>query len=477
MERWSSRTGFILASIGAAVGLGNIWRFSAVVGQNGGGAYLVPYLLAAFALAVPLLVLELTVGRSVRTDVVSAFRSADERFTLLGWIVVGGVLLILSYYLVLTGWVLAFLVAAVAGLPLSFAGFTDSWWPVLAFVVTTALTAIVIRAGVREGIERLVKVVMPLVFVILVGLALFAGTLDGFGAATSFLFTPDTRVLSDPGVWSAAIGQVFFSLSVGQGIMLTYGAYVGDEVDLVRSALLITVADVAVAILAGLVIFPVVFTFGLEPAAGTELAFATLPHAFTELDAGRTIPVGRLVAIGFFGLLFAAALTSAVSLLEVGVAAARNTAGWTRSRATRMLTGLVFLAGIPSALSYSTLHLSISGVPVLDIIDESVGTYALPISALLLLGVFAWAAPDALREIRRELGRVTPIVRYVLPLVLVIITGLKIAGVARPSWSALATRMTLRGLVALGLLLGAVSVVGYLLRDRGRIKRFRRHKE
>jgi len=477
MERWSSRRGFILASIGAAVGLGNIWRFSAVVGQNGGGAYLVPYLLAAFALAVPLLVLELTIGRSVRTDVVSAFRSADERFTPLGWIVVGGVLLILSYYLVLTGWVLAFLVSAVAGVPLSFAGFTDGWWPVLAFVVTTALTAVVISAGVKDGIERLVKLVLPLVFLILAGLAGFAATLDGFGQAAGFLFTPDLAVLSDAGVWSAAVGQVFFSLSVGQGIMLTYGAYVDEGVDLVRSALIIAVADIAVAILAGLVIFPVVFTFGLEPAAGTELAFTTLPRAFAALDAGSALPVGRLVAIGFFGLLFAAALTSAVSLLEVGVAAARNTAGWTRKRATWTLTGLVFLVGIPSALSYSTLHLAVAGTPVLDLVDESVGTFALPISALLLIGVFAWASPDAIRVIRAELGRTTPIVRYVLPVVLVVVTGLKLLGLVRPAWSALVTNATRLGDYTLLVLLVVLALVGYALRNRGRIRRFRRHRD
>ncbi len=477
MERWSSNLGFLLATIGAAVGLGNIWRFSAVVGQNGGGAYLIPYLLAAFVLAVPLLVLELAIGRSVRTDVVSAFKSTDERFAPLGWVVVGGVLLILSYYLVLTGWVLSFLAAAISGTELVFTAFTDGWWPVVAFVVTTALTALVVDAGVKDGIERLVKLVMPLVFVLLAALAVYAATLDGFGDATAFLFTPDVRVLSDPGVWSAAVGQVFFSLSVGQGIMLTYGAYVGEDVDLVRSALLITVADIAVALLAGLVIFPVVFTFGLAPAAGTELAFTTLPRAFAALDAGSALPVGRLVAVGFFGLLFAAALTSAVSLLEVGVAAAQNAASWTRRRATVVLTSVVFVAGLPSALSYSAAHVSLAGAPVLDVLDESVGTYALPVSALLLLAAFLWVSPDARRVVKVELRGATVVARYVLPVVLVVITGAKLAGVARPAWSTLVSRTTTIGFVALVVALTGLLGAGWALRKRGRTQRFRRRRD
>jgi NSS family neurotransmitter:Na+ symporter len=421
-EQWSSRLGFLLATVGAAVGLGNIWRFSSVVGTNGGGAYLVPYLLAAFTVALPLLVLEFALGRTLRTDVVSAFRSVDRSYTVLGWLVVLGVLLILSYYLVLTGWVLGFLVSWLAGTRTAFSTFTGGWLPVGYFVVVTVLTGGVVSLGVRSGIERLAKVVMPTVFALLVLLALYAVTFAGWGEAVAFLFTPDLSLLAEPTLWSAAVGQVFFSLSVGQGIMLTYGSYLDAGTDLLRSSLLITVSDIAAALLAGLVIFPIVFSFGLEPTLGTELAFTTLPTAFASMTGGR------VVAVAFFGLLFFAAVSSAVSLLEVGVAAATNTTRLDRSRATILLTAGVFLAGIPSALSYSPVRLLVAGTPVLDLVDESVGTYALPVSGFLIAVVFLWLADfDAVHE---ELGRLYPLAKYAIPSVLAVVTVARGLGVA-----------------------------------------------
>nr|WP_310915997.1 sodium-dependent transporter [Halomicroarcula sp. S1AR25-4] len=424
-ERWSSRVGFLLAAVGAAVGLGNIWRFSAVVGQNGGGAYLLPYLVAAVVCAVPLLVLELAVGRTLRTDVVSAFRTVGDRYAVVGWAVVAGVLLILSYYLVLTGWVLGFLVSWSVGSGTTFAAFTAGWRPVAFFVVATALTGGVVSLGVRDGIERLATYLLPTVFVLLAALAAYATTLPGWGRAVAFLFTPDFSVLSDPGLWSAAVGQVFFSLSVGQGIMLTYGSYVDDDTDLTRSAFAITVVDVGAAITAGLVIFPVVFSFGLRPTLGTELAFTTLPTAFA------TMPFGRPVAVAFFGLLALAALSSAVAMLEVGVAALTAT-GYGRRRATWLLTGVMLLAGAPSALSYSPANLALAGVPVLDIVDATVGTFALPVSAVLIVAVFVFVAD--LDAVRAELGAFVALVRYVVPVVLVAVVVAKVAGVARPAW-------------------------------------------
>ncbi|MFW5939172.1 MAG: sodium-dependent transporter [Halolamina sp.] len=460
--RWSSRLGFLLATVGAAVGLGNIWRFSAVVGANGGGAYLVPYLLAAVVCAIPLLILELAIGRSLRTDVVSAFRSVDRSFAVLGWIVVGGVLLMQSYYLVLTGWVLGFLASWLAGSSTTFAAFTDGWLPVAYFVVVTTLAGGVVSLGVRDGIERMSRLVMPTVFVILLGLVAYGTTLDAWGQAVGFLFTPDVSVLDDPGLWSAAFGQVFFSLSVGQGIMLTYGSYVEDDTDLTRSALLIAVADIGAALLAGLVIFPIVFSFGLQPTLGTELAFTTLPAAFA------TMPFGRPIAVAFFGLLFFAALSSAVALLEVGVAAATSTTRLDRSRATRGLTVGVFLLGTPSALSYSPVDLAVAGRPVLDLIDQSVGTYALPISALLLTYVFLWAT--TIDGVRADLGRLYPLVRYVTPALLLAVTLAKLLGVARPAWRLLLGSNgagSLRFVVAVVALVAA-GFAGRSLRDRRR---------
>jgi NSS family neurotransmitter:Na+ symporter len=456
-ERWSSSLGFLLATVGAAVGLGNIWRFSAVIGQNGGGAYLVPYLVAAFVCAVPMLVLELSVGRTLRTDVVSAFRSVDAKYSILGWIVVGGVLVVLSYYLVLTGWVLGFFLSWSVGSAVSFATFADSWSPVGFFVLATVLTGSIVSLGVRDGIERMSNVVMPTVFAVLVGLAVYALTLPGWDRAVVFLFTPDVSVLGDPGLWSAAFGQVFFSLSVGQGIMLTYGSYVSEDDNLLRSSLYIAVTDIAAALAAGLVIFPIVFSVGLQPTLGTELAFTTLPAAFVSM------PFGRLVATGFFGLLFFAALSSAVALLEVGVAAATNATRLNRRWATVGLTAAVFLAGLLSALSYSPIDLALGGRPVLDLIDESVGTYALPISAILISVVFTWRAD--LNTLSSDLGPLYSIVRYIVPAVLVLVTGSKVAGIGRPVWRIIVNRPPAE-LVGFGVSVAVFSLIAVASRLR-----------
>jgi len=458
--RWSSGFGFLLATVGAAVGLGNIWRFSAVVGQNGGGAYLVPYLIAAFVCAVPMLVLELAIGRRLRTDVVSAFRLIKTEYTALGWLILGGVLLILSYYLVLTGWVLGFFLSWLAGSQTTFAPFTASWLPVGFFVITTVVTGGVVSKGVRGGIERMATVVMPTVFVLLVALALYATTLSEWEQAAAFLFTPDFSVLTDLGIWSAAFGQVFFSMSVGQGIMLTYGSYVDEETDLFRSSFVITIADIGAAIIAGLVIFPIVFSFGLQPTLGTELAFTTLPTAFA------TMPFGRIIAVAFFGLLFFAALSSSVALLEVGVAAAENTTRLSRGRATLLLTGGVFVAGVPSALSYSPVDLAVAGRPVLDLIDESVGTFALPISALCIVFVFVWVAD--LETIRENLGRLYPLVRYLIPVVLIFVTAARAVGIARPAWRLVVdhARNGPLGLFVTAILLFVFAAIGWELRKR-----------
>lgn len=426
MERWSSRLGFLLATVGAAVGLGNIWRFSSVLGTNGGGAYLIPYLFAAFCFAVPLLILELSVGRALRTDVVSAFRSVNPNYTVLGWVVVGGVLLILSYYLVLTGWVLGFFVSWLVGFRTTFSAFTSGWLPVVCFAVATLITGAVVSLGIRGGIERMAKIVMPTVFGLLLALGVYAFTLDGWRRAATFLFTPDFSALTYFGLWSAAIGQVFFSLSVGQGIMLTYGSYIDEETRILKSSVLITVVDISAAFLAGLVIFPIVFTFGLQPTLGTELAFTTLPTAFESMAFGRP------VAVAFFGLLFFAALSSSVALLEVGVAAATNTTRLNRRRAAVLLSGGIFVVGMPSALSYSPIRLTVVGKPFLDIVDESVGTYALPVSAVFIMLVFVWATDfDA---VHGELGRLYPLVKYVVPPVIVVVTAAKAVGVSRPAW-------------------------------------------
>ena len=235
MEQWSSRIGFIFAAIGAAVGLGNIWRFPAVVGQNGDGAYLVPYLIAAFAFAVPLMILEISVGRSLNADIVAACRQVRSKFEIVGWLIGGSVLAVLRFYLVITGWVLAFLLFSMAGTGTSFESFTGSNQPILFFVVSTLVVGAIVSLGVQNGIERMSMVLIPAAFLVLLVLAAYVATLPGFTDGLRFFLTPDTSVLGNHSVWSAAFGQVFFSFSVGMGVILTYGSYLGADANVPRS--------------------------------------------------------------------------------------------------------------------------------------------------------------------------------------------------------------------------------------------------
>ncbi|MFA7303034.1 MAG: sodium-dependent transporter [Methanoregula sp.] len=343
MERWSSPIGFILAAIGAAVGIGNIWRFFAVLGQNGGGAYLIPYFIAVFVFALPLMILEIAMGRRFRGTVVSAFGAVRPKFRIIGWLICAIVFLILSYYLVITGWTIAYTVFSVTGDPVTFTGFTGSYQPVIYAVLAVLVTGIIVSMGIRQGIEKVSMILIPVCIIVLVVMALYSVTLPGFSEGMRFLFTPDFTVLFHAEIWIAAFGQAFFSLSVGEGILLTYGSYMAKEQDIPRAALIITVADLCVALLAGAVIFPVVFSYGLSPTIGAELAFTTLPIAFSRM------PLGQVFAIAFFTVLFFAAITSAVSMLEVCVAAVDEAVGWTRKKTTAILTGLLLLVTLVSA--------------------------------------------------------------------------------------------------------------------------------
>jgi NSS family neurotransmitter:Na+ symporter len=426
MERWSSNTGFLLAAIGSAVGIGNIWRFSSVLGQNGGGAYLIPYLIAVFLFALPLMVLELMIGRKFRGTLVSAFRSVRPRFHILGWFLCGIVLLVLSYYLVITGWTIGYAVYALGGSAVSFEQFTGSYLPIRFFFMATLITGYIVSRGIREGIEKISTLLIPLCIGILVVMVIHGAFLPGFSEGVAYLFTPDFSVLSNPIIWSAAFGQAFFSLSAGQGILLTYGTYMEKHQNIPRLSFSITIVDLFVSLLAGLVIFPIVFTYGLAPAIGAELAFTSLPLAFTRM------PGGQIFAIAFFIVLFFAALTSAISMLEVSVAAVRESAGWSRKKAALVMTGVLLLLGLPSALSYSPARLAFDGVLILDFMDETIGTLGLPLAAVIMSVVFSGIMshrdlPAELLESRGIVQLVIPLCRYVIPLVLIITTALRLA--------------------------------------------------
>lgn len=419
--------GFVLAAIGSAVGIGNIWRFSSVVGQNGGGAYLIPYFLAVLCFAIPLMILEMAVGRQLRANVVSSFCSAGKRFKIFGWLICAMVVLILSYYLVIMGWTLAYLVFSLQDRSIAFSSFTSSLQPVAYFLISAITTGVVVSLGVKIGIERIVSFLIPFAFVILVVLVLFCITLPGFQPGMNYFLRPDFSMLGRPGVWSAALGQAFFSLSVGMGILITYGAYLDDGTNLPQSALIVAIFDLVAAMLAGMAIFSLVFTFGLQPTAGAQLAFTTLPKAF------EMMPYGRVLAVAFFSLLFSAALTSAISMMEVNVAAVMGEFRITRTKASIFLTIALVVFGLPAALSYSSVDLSLFGSRILDLMDETVGTVGLPVAAFLVALIFRWFFDNDVLSSQMDLSKnwlrpLPYLTKYAIPVVLLIITIARLIG-------------------------------------------------
>lgn len=426
-ERWSSGIGFILASIGSAVGIGNIWRFPYIVGTNGGGAFLVPYLISVFLFGLPLMLLEFAVGRNLQTSVGPAFRAIRRRFFPAGIAIIAILGLILSYYLVITSWVLAYALFFLIQRPVDFGDFTASYYPLVFFLASALVVFATVRSGVQEGIERISRFIIPLLFLLLLLLVAFSLAQPGAPAGISFYLTPDLAYLSDPLVWAAAFGQAFFSLSVGMGILLTYGSYLERE-NLFRSATIIVVADILIAILAGLMIFPLVFTYNLDPAAGVNLAFVTLPAVFGEIQ------FGALLGALFFLMLFLAALTSAVSMLEVPVATVIDSYGMPRKKATLLVCAIILLLGLPSALSYTALRLELFGVPFLDISDYAFGTLGLIVAGLIVSIVAGWFFEPA--RLFEELGgsaslqRVYLIlVRYCIPSVLLVTLIARLSGI------------------------------------------------
>jgi len=419
-EHWNSKLGFILAAIGSAVGIGNIWRFSSVVGQNGGGAYLIPYFLAVIIFGIPLMILELSIGRHFQTNVVSAFNRIKKKFRFFGWLIFILVFSLLSYYLVITGWTLGYVVSSLGGLNITFTDFTSSYYPLIYFGISVLLTGIVVSFGVKKGIERVVTILVPFSFIILIVLALFSSTLSGFGEGLDFFLRPDFSVLSDPLLWIAAFGQAFFSLSVGFGTLITYGSYLDKKTNIPQSSLIITFFDLMVAMLAGIIIFPIVFSFNLEPTLGAELAFTTLPYAFGLL------PYGQLLATLFFLLLFSAALTSAIGIFELNVSVIMERKKLSRKKTSIILTLILFLVGLPAALSYTSLDLNVAGMRILDMMDESLGTMGLPISAFVIALVFTWFMDN--KKLSKEISDsehwqfvVLTVTKYVIPVILILV--------------------------------------------------------
>jgi NSS family neurotransmitter:Na+ symporter len=293
---------------------------------------------------------------------------------------------LVSYYLVVTGWALGYLAHAVAGSHPSFGDFTSGNNSLWYFGLATGVSASVVVLGVNRGIETMSRVLVPALFVMLVVLAIYALSLPSRDEALRFYLSPDFGELSRPIVWVRAAGQAFFSVGVGMGVLITYGAYASERERLVPSAAAVVVADVVVAILAGLVIFPLAFSYGTDVAAGPELAFETLPRAFEGFGAVASYSV----AVGFYLALSVAAITSAVSLIETVTAALGDATALSRKQAIGVTTVATVLLGIPSALSYTSVQLSIGDLSFFELMDTAIGTIGLALGALVTTVILAW---------------------------------------------------------------------------------------
>lgn len=398
-EQWRSRTGFILATIGSAVGLGNIWRFSYVAGENGGGAFLLVYLALVALIGLPLVIAELSLGRRAQGDAIAAFTATEasppRAWPAAGWLAMTAATVLLSYYAVIAGWALDYAAGALVGRLWSLAGgefggffrssIARTAEPVLWQTAMLAATAAVLAGGIQGGIERLNRWLMPALAAIIAGMAVNAVLLPGSAAGIRFLLTPDWSAFARPGMYAAALGQVFFSIGVGAAVFATYGGYLPRSVRLPTAAAAVVAGDTLFAVVAGLAIFPAVFAFGMDPRAGPELAFITLPQIFLAM------PGGRVVGTLFFALLVAAALTSMVSLLEVPVAVLMRRLRMRRRPAIALAAAVVFVLGLPSALGFGPLSfLQVDGMGILDAVDAVTSVLLLPLGGLAVALFVGW---------------------------------------------------------------------------------------
>ena len=437
--QWGSKIGFVLAAAGSAIGLGNIWRFPYVTGQNGGAAFVVIYLACIAFICLPYLFAELALGRHSQKNPVGAIEAIKGRTP---WALVGGLcvltgIFILSYYGVIAGWTFGYIFKNVVSPDTQFADFIARPALVLPlFVLFLGFTAVVVYGGVEDGIERAAKVLMPVLLVLMLLVIVRAVTLEGASEGLSFYLNPDFSKITGTAV-VAALGQAFFSLSLGMGAMVTYGSYLPEEENLLSAGGYVALFDTGIALLAGLMIFPAVFALGGDPAAGPALVFVTLPELFQEM------PLGTVVGIAFFLLLSIAALTSTVSLMEVVVSYFIDERRWSRAKSVAVVIGATFCFGLPAALSQGisptltdmTWLVGEAGflgaTDFLSIMDTIWGNISLALGALLIC-IFAgwvWGTAEVAEEIRSGAGDFTRgaaqvwgvFVKYVCPVVIFIV--------------------------------------------------------
>lgn len=409
-EQWGSKLGFILAAAGSAIGLGNIWKFPYVVGQNGGAAFIIIYLICVAMIGLPVIIAEILMGRTTQRNPVGAFSALKQsRF----WPLVGAMgvvagFLILSFYAVVAGWSVGYIYEAAAG---RFSEFSSAEaagahfvsltsnvaWGIGMLALFILMSMLFVYAGVQKGIEKGTKIMMPLLLILLIIVMIRGLTMEGSSEGLTFLFNPDWSKVTGNTVLEA-LGQAFFTLSLGMGAMLTYGSYMSKKDSVPASSVEIVFLDTIIALIAGIAIFTAVFATGQNVGEGPGLIFQTLPIVFTKM------PGGYVVAILFFVLLTIAALTSAISLLEVIAAYFIDERNWSRHKAVLVFGSLGFLVGIPSALSFNVLaNETLFGLNFFDLANYVSSNIMLPLGGLLIAVFvgYVWGIDKALAELKQ----------------------------------------------------------------------------
>jgi neurotransmitter:Na+ symporter, NSS family len=396
--QWSSEPAFVFSMAAAAVGLGNLWRFPYMVGENGGAPFILAYLLALVIIALPIMMLEVGAGRLAQGSAVATFRQVHRYGAYYGWAVVILTVAITSYYLVVTGWTLGYAFNAATVNLSEFDDFTAGYNSVWFFLVVTVLAAAVLIKGV-SALERFSRYLMPVLLVVVITLVVIATQVDGFAEARRFMFQADFSLMLDGRLWVFAFGQAFYTLAIGQGYLVTYGSYVPKRTHVPRACMVVAGTETMVALLAGFMIFPYVFTYGFDPGEGSQLAFSTLPRVFDEMTGGA------ILAILFFFLFFAAAFSSCLAGLKVVIAAVSEEFRLPYVRAVLSVGVLMIFLGIPSALSFTPVELTIGDTPFLDFVDQFAGTNVVIASGVIGAGLFCWLVPRA--RIHESLGAET----------------------------------------------------------------------
>ena len=431
-DHWGSRLGFIMAAAGSAVGLGNIWKFPYIAGNGGGGAFVIIYLAFVAFIGFSVMLTEFAVGRRSQLSAVGAFKTVDNRWTFAGIIGVLSGFLIMGFYPVVGGWSLAYVFKVFGGLlgdPEAIGGtfgafITNPITPLSWMVLFLLLNVAIVIKGISHGIEKAGKILMPILFGILIVIAIKGLTLEGSMAGMEFLFKPDFSVV-DSKVVLAALGQAFFSLSLGMGCMITYGSYLDKKANLVGNAAIVTAMDTGVAILAGIAMFPAMFAFGIEPDAGPGLVFVVVPTLFAKMGA-----MGPMFAVLFFVALTVAALTSSVSLLEVVVAYLIDEKKFTRAKAVISAGSVMAVLCVLASISLGGLGPTLFGTGAFDVFDLLTDKVFLAIGGMFICIFAGWRLKkeDLYDEITND-GKVSfklfdlwyVLIKFIIPAVIAIV--------------------------------------------------------